>query len=74
MPEIVRLFVRNGLIGFGVAALFVGLLIVLDVNGLRESLAGEERLGLALFVLWLGNATLFAALQIAWAVMAMRAD
>ncbi len=72
MPDILRLFIRNALIGFGIAAIFVAVLVWLDVNGLRGSLAGEDRLGLALFILWFGNGTFFAALQIAWAVMALR--
>lgn len=74
MPDILRLFLRNALIGFAVAGLFVALLIYLNVNGLRDMLAGEERVWLAVFLLWFGNATVFGALQIAWAVMAMRKD
>lgn len=74
MPDILRLFLRNALIGFAVAGLFVALLIYLNVNGLRDMLAAEERVWLAVFLLWFGNATVFGALQIAWAVMAMRDD
>lgn len=71
MPDIIRLFVRNGVIGFLVAGVFVALLIFLNVNGLRDTLAVEERQGLAVVVLWLGNGSVFAALQIAWAVLTL---
>lgn len=71
MPKLVRLYIRNVLIGFGVAAAFVGLLLWLDVMGLRGLIARSEAGMLALFVLWFMNGIVFAGVQFAWAVMSL---
>jgi hypothetical protein len=70
MPEPLTFFVKHILIGFGIAALFVAALIYFDISGLRGMLAKEEMWMVAVFVLWLGNGSVFGALQVAYAVMA----
>lgn len=71
MPRLVRLYIRHVLIGFALSAVFVGLLIGLDVAGLRH-LVLETNMG------WLGgmmllvfNGSVFAGVQFGIAIMRM---
>ena len=71
MPKLVRLYITQVLIGFGLALAFVGLLLALDVAGLRH-LVLETRSG------WLGgvmlvvfNGVVFAGVQFGIAIMRM---
>ena len=36
MPKLIRLYIVNVLIGFAISALFLGLVLALDVAGLRH--------------------------------------
>ena len=72
MPQLIRLYIKNVLIGFGIAAAFVGLLIGFDVGGLRHLLTGSSAGYLAIVMLWFANGIVFAGVQFAIAVMAMR--
>lgn len=71
MPELVRLYLRNILIGFLLALVFTGLLIGLDVANLRH-LTLETRGGwLGIVMLVIFNTIVFAGVQFAIAVMRM---
>ena len=74
MPSLVSFFVKHILIGFAIAAIFVAMLLYLDINGLQTMIIKDEMWYLALFLLWFGNATVFGALQVAYAVMTMAED
>jgi hypothetical protein len=69
MPEPIQFFVKHFLIGLGLAAVFVSLLVWMDVNGLRGMLAKDEMWLTALLALWFGIGSVFGALQVAYAVM-----
>lgn len=71
MPKLVRLYIRNVAIGFGVAAVFVGLLLALDILGLRSLATGSKDGPLAVFLLWFMHGIVFAGVQFGWAVMAL---
>lgn len=71
MPELVRLYIRNILLGAVLAVVFTTLLIALDVGHLRH-LTLETRSGwLAIVMLVVFNTILFAGVQFAIAVMGM---
>lgn len=71
MPKLVRLYIRQVMIGFAIAALFVAMLLGLNVMELRSLIFGSDSGLLALFLLWFMNGIVFAGVQFAWAVMAM---
>lgn len=74
MPEPILFVLKHSMIGFAVAAVFVGLLVYLDVNGLYTMLAKEEMWLVAVLVLWFGIGSVFGALQVAYAVMDQAED
>ncbi|TCL09908.1 hypothetical protein BXY66_1975 [Shimia isoporae] len=71
MPKLVRLYITQVLIGFGVSAVFVALLLWLDVANLAHLVMHTEGGFLALFVLWFLNGIVFASVQFAYSIMRM---
>lgn len=71
MPELVRLYIKQVAIGFGIAVIFVGLLLALDVAGLRGLVWRSADGWLALFLLVFFNGLVFAGVQFAITIMAM---
>lgn len=71
MPRLVRLYIRQVLIGFAISATFVALLLWLDIKGLRGLVAGSDAGALAVFMLWFMNGIVFAGVQFAFTIMAM---
>ncbi|WP_126977041.1 hypothetical protein [Frigidibacter oleivorans] len=71
MPKLVRLYLRNILVGVALSVVFVGLLIALDVAGLRHLLLGTQAGPIALVMLLVFNAIVFAGVQFGIAVMRM---
>jgi len=69
MPKLIKLYIRNVIIGFAVAAVFVALLLALNVQGLWTLVSGSGSGVLAVFMLWFMNGIVFAGVQFAWAVM-----
>ncbi len=74
MPELIKLYIRNVAIGFGIAAGFVTGLLWFDVMGLWQLVSGSSSGVLAVFMLWFMNGIVFAGVQFAWAVMALAED
>lgn len=74
MPKLVRLYITHVAIGFCVAALFVALLLWLDIAHLRHLITTSDKGWLALVVLWFCNGIVFAGVQFAIAVMRMKDD
>ena len=72
MPKLIRLYIINVLIGFAIAAAFVALLLTFDVAGLRHLVTASSGGILAIVMLWFANGIVFAGVQFAIAVMAMR--
>ncbi len=71
MPELVKLYIRNVLIGFWVAALFVAMLFWLNVMNLWTLISNHPDGILATFLLWFMNGIVFAGVQFAYAIMQM---
>lgn len=71
MPYIARFYLRHSLIGFAVAAAFVGLLLWFNVANLAYLIFSSPSWALALFLLWFFNGIVFAGVQFGIAVMAM---
>ncbi len=74
MPQLVRLYLFSIAIGFALALVFTGLLIWLDVAGLRH-LTGAARGGwVAVLMLVVFHAVLFSGVQFAIRIMLMAGD
>ena len=71
MPKLIRLYIRQVLVGFGISAIFVAMLMWLDVMGLWTLITASDSGWLALFMLWFMNGIVFAGVQFAWTIMAM---
>ncbi|MFA3917684.1 hypothetical protein [Ruegeria hyattellae] len=71
MPKLIRLYITQVLIGFGIAAIFVGLLLWLDVANLWTLIQRSDVAVLAIGILWFMNGIVFAGVQFAWAVMSL---
>ena len=71
MPQLVRVYIRQVLIGFALSALFVAGLLWADVAGLRGLIATTQGGWLALFLLFFFNGLVFAGVQFAIHIMLM---
>lgn len=71
MPDLIKLYIRNVAIGFGIAALFVATLLWFNVMGLWHLISTSDVGLVALVVLWFAHGIVFAGVQFAWAVMAL---
>ena len=74
MPKLIRLYITHVAIGFGIAAVFVGMLLWFDVANLWHLISTSDKGWLALLVLWFANGIVFAGVQFAIAVMGMKDD
>lgn len=73
-PDLIRLYIKSCLIGFGAAAVFVGMLLAFDVVGLWRLVTGSNAGLLAGFVMWVLNGIVFAGVQFGIAIMGMADD
>ena len=71
MPQLIKLYIRNVAIGFGLAAVFVAMLLWFDTQGLWQLVSNSSSGPLAVFLLWFMHGIVFAGVQFAWAVMAL---
>lgn len=71
MPKLIRLYIVNVLIGFAISALFLGLVLALDVAGLRHLVLQTPSGWIAGLLFFLSNGIVFAGVQFAIAVMAL---
>ena len=70
-PDLIKLYIKSCLIGFVLAAVFVGLVLWFDVAGLGHLIAGSDIGIMAVIVFWILNGIVFAGVQFAIAVMTM---
>lgn len=73
LPPLVRLYMRQVAIGFGLAAVFVGLILVFDVARLRSLVMATQGGWMALFLLFFFNGLVFAGVQFGIRIMRMAA-
>lgn len=71
MPKLVRLYIRHTIIGFVISAVFVALLLWLNVANLWHLVTHSSGGALAVFLLWLFNGIVFSGVQFGIAVMRM---
>jgi len=71
MPKLIRLYIVNVLIGFAISALFLVLVLVLDIAGLRHLLLETPSGWIAGLMFFLSNGIVFAGVQFAIAVMSL---
>ena len=71
MPRLVKLYIRNVLIGFAIAAVYVTLLLWMNVANLSHLILGSDVWAVALFMFWFFHGIVFAGVQFAWVVMSM---
>lgn len=73
MPELVKLYIRQVVIGFCLAAVFVAALLWADVARLRSLIMATEGGWIALFLLFFFNGLVFAGVQFAIRIMQLAA-
>jgi len=71
MPELIKLYIRHSLIGFGISAIFVAILLYFNVMNLWTLISHDDSAVLAVFILWFFNGAVFASVQFAYAVMSL---
>jgi len=74
MPQLVRLYIKNVLIGFAIAGAFVGMVLWFNLGNMWHLVSSSDIGLLAVFVLWFCNGVVFAGVQFGIAVMAMKED
>jgi len=74
MPKLIRLYITQVAIGFGIAALFVGMLLYFDIANLWHLVTHSDKGWLAVLILWISNGIVFAGVQFGIAVMRMKDD
>ncbi|MBU2962489.1 hypothetical protein KO516_16995 [Citreicella sp. C3M06] len=74
MPKLIRLYIVQVVAGFALSAVFVGLLLWLNVANLYHLVTSSEAGLLAVFLLWLFNGLVFAGVQFAISIMRMGDD
>ncbi|WP_300031730.1 hypothetical protein [uncultured Roseobacter sp.] len=70
MPRVVKLYLTSALTGFGVAGVFVGLVLWSNVGNLWHLVAGSDVALMAVLVFWILNGIVFSGVQFAWAITA----
>lgn len=73
LPRLVRLYLRQVGIGFGLSAVFVGTLLYLDLAGLRSLMMSTQGGFIAGFLLFFFNGLVFAGVQFGITIMRMGA-
>ena len=73
MPKLIALYIWSVAIGFGLSAVFLALMLWLDVAGLRHLIFGSDMGLLAAMMVFMFQGIVFAGVQFAIAVM-MLAD
>ncbi|MCB1330929.1 MAG: hypothetical protein KDK28_16470, partial [Maritimibacter sp.] len=74
MPELVRLYIKNVIMGFGLSAVFVGALLYLNVGNLWHLISTSNVGWIALVMLLFFNGVVFAGVQFAITIMRMEAQ
>lgn len=73
MPELVRLYIKNVLVGFALSAVFVFALLYTNVANLWHLVSTSDMGWIAVVMLFFFNGAVFAGVQFAMTVMRMEA-
>jgi len=71
MPKLVRLYIHQVVIGFLLSAIFVILLLWLNIANLRHLVTHTDGGWIAVAMLWVFNGIVFAGVQFGIAIMRM---
>jgi hypothetical protein len=71
LPKLVRLYIVQSAIGFLVSAIFVAMLLSLNVANLWHLVTHTSAGPLAVFLLWLFNGIVFSGVQFGISIMRM---
>lgn len=74
MPRLIRLYIRNVLIGFGLSAAFVTALLWFNVANLWHLISTSDMGIVAVVMLFMFNGIVFAGVQSAIAIMRLGDD
>ncbi|WP_293575466.1 hypothetical protein [Phaeobacter sp.] len=74
MPKLVKLYIKNVAIGFGIAGVFVATLLWFNVMNLWHLVASSDSGLLAVLLLWVMNGIVFAGVQFGYAVMSLASN
>lgn len=74
MPDLIRLYIRQVVIGFAISAVVVAGILWFDIAGLGRLIFNSDVGVMAAFLLWVFNGILFAGVQFAVAIMGMADD
>lgn len=74
LPRLVRLYILQCLIGFGLSGIFTALLLWFNVAGLGTLVIATQGGFMALFLLFFFNGLVFAGVQFAISIMRMAGD
>lgn len=71
MPRLIKLYIVNVAIGFALSGLFLGLMLALNLAGLRHLILDTPSGWIAGVMFFVANGIVFAGVQFAIAVMAL---
>jgi hypothetical protein len=71
MPKLVKLYIQQIFIGFGLSAIFTAILIYFDIGNLQRLVFGSSDGLLGLFLIFFFNGLVFAGVQFAIRIMRM---
>lgn len=71
MPRLVKMYLVNVAVGFGIAGLFMAILLGFDVAGIGRLVMETQQGWIAGLMLFMASGTLFAGVQFALRVMAL---
>lgn len=74
MPKLVKLYIRQALIGFALSGLFVALLLWQNVGNLWHLVSTSDIGWIAVVMLFMGHGIVFAGVQFAISIMRMGED
>lgn len=74
MPKLVSLYIKQVLVGFGLSATFVGLLLYTNVGNLWHLVSTSDIGWVAVVMLFMFNGIVFAGVQFAIVIMRMEHD
>lgn len=74
MPKLIKLYITQVAIGFGIAGVFVAMLMWFNIANLWHLVSHTSDGPLAVLILWVANGIVFAGVQFAIAVMRMKDD
>ncbi|WGW03431.1 hypothetical protein [Tropicibacter oceani] len=74
MPKLIRLYILQVIAGFGLSAVFVGLLLKFNVANLWHLVTHSDGGLVAVIMLWVFNGIVFAGVQFGISIMRMAED